>query len=328
MFQRLRVRIAWLAAIALCWGASGMLHAQQSWPVKPIRLVIPFPPGGPTDIIGRAVARELEKALGQAVVVENRAGAGGTIGAESVAKAPPDGYTLLIGTLATHGINPELQPKLGYNVLRDFHNIALLVLVQNFLVVHPSVPARSVKELVALARKHPGKLNYGSVGIGGASHLMAELLNARAGVKTVHVPYKGVSPALVALLSGEIDFFLSGLPALLPHVKSGRLRALAVTTDKRSPLAPEVPTMIESGLPDYNVSTWYVLSAPAATPREVTARVGQIIVKSLGSAEMKASLAAMGAEAIGATPEQTAEFLRREIAQWTKVIQQAGVKPE
>jgi tripartite-type tricarboxylate transporter receptor subunit TctC len=319
--------LAGLTAVVLA-AMAGPLHAQQPWPSKPVRLVIPFPPGGPTDIIGRAVGRELEKAFGQPFVVENRAGAGGTIGAESVAKAPPDGYTLLIGTLATHGINPALQPKLGYNVLRDFQHITLLALVQNFLVVHPSVPAKSVKELVALAKRYPGKLNYGSVGIGGASHLMAELFNSKAGMKTVHVPYKGVSPALAALLGGEIDFFMSGLPALLPHVKTGKLRALAVTTDKRSPLAPEVPTMIEAGVPDYNVSTWYVLSAPGATPKEVTARVSQVIVRSLTGDEMKASLAAMGAEAMGISPEQTAEFIRREIAQWTKVIQETGIKPE
>jgi tripartite-type tricarboxylate transporter receptor subunit TctC len=325
-----RVRLERLVAVPLLVLAMlpGTLHAQPAWPAKPIRLVIPFPPGGPTDIIGRAAGRELERALGQPVVVENRAGAGGTIGAESVAKSPPDGYTLLVGTLSTHGINPSLQPKLGYDVLRDFQNITLLALVQNFLVVHPSVPAKNLKELIALARRYPGKLNYGSVGIGGASHLMAEMINTMAGVKTVHVPYKGVSPALAAILGGEIDFFLSGIPALLPHVKAGKLRALAVTTDRRSPLTPDIPTMIESGLPGYNVSTWYVLSAPAATPKDITARISQVIVKSLGSAEMKESLAAMGAEAMGTTPEQTAEFLRREIAQWAKVIQAAGVKPE
>ncbi len=303
-------------------------QAQPAWPSKPIRMVIPFPPGGPTDIIGRAAGRKIEEALGQAVVIENRGGAGGTIGAEFVARSAPDGHTLLVGSLSTHGISQSLYPKLGYDVLKDFAHVTLLALVDNFLVVHPSVPAKNLKELIALARKNPGRLNFGSVGVGGASHLMAEMINTMAGIKTVHVPYKGAAPATAALLGGEVDFFLSGIPALLPHVKAGRLRALANTIERRSPLAPEVPTMVESGLPGYVVSTWYVLSAPAGTAREIVTRLNTIVVKGLKAPDSQDAFNQMGAEVMGTTPEQTVEFLRNELAKWAKVVKASGARPE
>jgi tripartite-type tricarboxylate transporter receptor subunit TctC len=302
--------------------------AQPSWPVKPVRVVIPFPPGGPTDIVGRAAARKIEEAFGQPAVIENRGGAGGTVGAEFVARSPADGYTLIVGSLSTHGISPSLYPKLGYDVIRDFSHVTLLALVDNFLVVHPRVPARNLKELIDYARRNPGKLNFGSVGVGGASHLMAEMVNSMAGIRTVHVPYKGAAPATAALLGGEVDFFLSGIPALLPHVKAGRLRAIANTHSRRSSLAPDVPTMIESGLPGYDVSTWYVMSAPAGTPREIVNRVNGVVVKGLRSPETLESFAQMGAEVMGTTPEQTVEFLRGEIAKWAKVVKASGAKPE
>jgi len=324
------VAVASVAALALATlsGASSVVLAQAAWPVKPIRIVIPFPPGGPTDIIGRAAGRKLEEALGQAAVIENRGGAGGTIGAEFVSKAPPDGYTLLVGSLSTHGIAQSLYPKLGYDVLKDFSHISLLALVDNFLVVHPSVPARNLKELIDLAKKNPGRLNYGSVGAGGASHLMAEMINSMAGIKTVHVPYKGAAPATAALLGGEVDFLLSGIPALLPHVNSGRVRALATTLDKRSRLAPDVPTMIESGLPGYVVSTWYVLSAPAGTPRDIVTRTHSIVSKGLKSPDTVQSFERMGAEVMGSTPEQTIEFLRGELAKWARVVKESGARAE
>lgn len=308
--------------------ASSVVLAQAAWPAKPIRIVIPFPPGGPTDIIGRAAGRKLEEALGQSVVIENRGGAGGTIGAEFVSKAPPDGYTMLVGSLSTHGIAQSLYPKLGYDVLKDFSHITLLALVDNFLVVHPSVPVKNLKDLIALAKKDPGRLNYGSVGAGGASHLMAEMINSMAGIKTVHVPYKGAAPATAALLGGEVDFLLSGIPALLPHVKAGRVRALATTLDKRSRLAPEVPTMVESGLPGYVVSTWYVLSAPAGTPRDIVTRANSIVAKGLKSPDTVQSFERMGAEVMGTTPEQTVEFLRGELAKWARVVKESGARAE
>jgi tripartite-type tricarboxylate transporter receptor subunit TctC len=314
-----------LACVA---GLPPVVFAQPAWPVKPVRIVIPFPPGGPTDIIGRAAARKLEEAYGQPVVIENRGGAGGTIGAEFVARSPADGYTLLVGSLSTHGIAQSLYPKLGYDVLKDFHHISLLALVDNFLVVHPGVPAKNVKDLIALAKKNPGRLNFGSVGVGGASHLMAEMVNSMAGIRTIHVPYKGAAPATVALLGGEVDFLLSGIPALLPHVKAGRVRALATTLEKRSRLAPEVPTMVESGLPGYVVSTWYVLSAPAGTPREIVNRANSAVVKGLKAPDTVESFNQMGADAMGTSPEQTVEFLRGELAKWAKVVRDSGARPE
>ncbi len=315
-------------ALAVLLATPSAVQAQPAWPAKPIRVVIPFPPGGPTDIIGRAAGRKIEEALGQSVVIENRGGAGGTIGAEFVARSAPDGYTLLVGSLSTHGISQSLYPKLGYDVLKDFAHITLLALVDNFLVVHPSVPAKNLKDLIALAKKNPGKLNFGSVGVGGASHLMAEMVNSMADIRTVHVPYKGAAPATAALLGGEVDFFLSGIPALLPHVKAGRVRALANTTERRSALAPDVPTMIESGLTGYSVSTWYVLSAPAGTPREIVTRLNTVVVKGLKAQDTLDSFNQMGAEVMGTSPEQTVEFLRSELAKWAKVVKASGAKPE
>jgi tripartite-type tricarboxylate transporter receptor subunit TctC len=314
--------------LALHAGFPSVVLAQTAWPVKPVRLVIPFPPGGPTDIIGRAAARKIEETYGQPVVIENRGGAGGTIGAEFVARSPADGYTMLVGSLSTHGIAQSLYTKLGYDVLKDFHHVTLLALVDNFLVVHPGVPAKTVKDLIGLARKNPGRLNFGSVGVGGASHLMAEMMNSMAGIRTVHVPYKGAAPATAALLGGEVDFLLSGIPALLPHVKAGRVRALATTLDKRSRLASDVPTMVESGLPGYVVSTWYVLSAPAGTPREIVNRANSAVVKGLKAPDTVESFDRMGAEVMGTTPEQTVDFLRVELAKWAKVVRASGAKPE
>lgn len=299
--------------------------APAPYPVKPIRMIISFAPGGPNDIVGRAVARRLEDALGQTVIVDNRGGANGTLGTGVAAKAPPDGYTVFIGSLGSIAISPNIT-RLSYDPMRDFEHIAMIAIVGNLLVVHPSVPAKNLKELVALAKASPGKLNYGAVG--GTSHLMAEMINTMAGIKTVHVPYKGAAPALVGLLSGEVDFFLNAFPGLLPHVKSAKLRALAVTTDKRSPFVPGVPTMSESGLPGYSASTWFSLAAPAGTSREIVAQLNQAVVKGLKSPEMVDALANMHAEAIFTTPPQTAEFVRNEIAKWGKAVKAAGVKPE
>lgn len=321
-------RLLWLLGLATLGAIPFAAFAQTAapYPAKPIRMVIPWPPGGPTDMVGRPVARRLEQALGQPVVIDNRGGAGGTIGAESVAKSAPDGYTLLVGGLSTHGIGPSIYPKLGYDAVKDFAPITLMAMVQNVLVVHPSMPAKHLKDLLALARKSPGKLNYASVGVGSTSHLMTEMINSMAGVKTVHVPYKGGAPALTAVLGGEVDFYLGGLPALLGHVKSGRLRALAVTAERRSPHTPEIPTMIESGMAGYNVSSWYVLLSSAGTPREIVMRLNEILVKGLKSPEMMESLNNMGAEPMGTTPEQTTEFIRRELAVWAKAVRDSGAK--
>ena len=306
--------------------ATASFAQTPAYPSKPIRMIISFVPGGPNDIVGRAVAKRLEAEFGQTVIVDNRGGANGTLGSAIAAKAPADGLTLLIGSLGSIAISPHIYPKLPYDPLRDFEHVAMIAIVGNLLVVHPSVPAKNLKELVALAKASPGKLNYGSVG--GTSHLMAEMLNTMAGVKTVHVPYKGAAPALVGLISGEVDFFLNAFPGLLPHVKTGKVRALAVTTEKRSPFVPGVPTMAESGLPGYSAATWFSLIAPAGTPREIVALLNQAVVKGLRSKEMADALATMHAEAVIATPAETTELMRSELAKWARAVKAAGVKPE
>jgi tripartite-type tricarboxylate transporter receptor subunit TctC len=315
-----------MAALAVVSSAAAAQSAPAPYPVKPVRMIVPFVPGGPNDIVGRAVARKLEESLGQQVVIDNRGGANGTLGTTLTAKSAPDGYTIGIGSLGTLGISPSIYPKLGYDVMKDFEHIAMIGSVGNALIIHPSVPAKNLKELIALAKQNPGKLNYASVG--STSHLMAEMLNSMAGIQTVHIPYKGASPALVALLSGEVDYFVNAFPGLLPHIQAGRLRALAVTTNKRSLLAPDVPTMLEAGLSGYNASTWYSLVAPAGTSREIVARVNQATVKALRSQDLLDSFAASDTEVMIATPEQTADFVRNDIAKWAKVVKAAGVKPE
>jgi tripartite-type tricarboxylate transporter receptor subunit TctC len=320
--------LLFVLSVALTGFFATVTSAQPGYPSKPVRLVIPWPPGGPTDLVGRPIARKLEEALGQPVVVENRGGAGGTIGAELVAKSAPDGYTLLVGGLSTHGIGPSIYPKLGYDALEDFEHVTVLASVPNVLVVHPSMPVKTVQDLVALARKHPGKLNYASVGVGSTSHLMTEMINSMAGIKTVQVPYKGGTPAVTALLGGEVHFYIGGLPALMPHVKAGKMRALAVTAERRSPHLPDVPTMIEAGFPGYDVTSWYAIVAPAGTPRTIVSRLNDILVKAVKSAEITEALTKLGADPLGTTPEETRAFVRRELAVWAKAVQDSGAKFE
>ena len=316
-----------LAAFALVLSMPAFAQpAPGAYPSKPIRMIISFVPGGPNDIIGRAIARRLEAELGQTVLVDNRGGANGTLGSALAAKAPPDGYTLLLGSLGSIAISPSIYPKLPYDPMRDFEHVAMIAIVGNLLVVHPSVPAKSLKELIALAKASPGKLNYGSVG--GTSHLMGEMLNTMAGINTVHVPYKGAAPALVGLISGEVDFFVNAFPGLLPHVKTGKIRAIAVTSEKRSPFVPGVPTMAEAGLPGYSASTWFSVIAPAGTPRDIVTQLNHAVVKGLKSKEMVDALANMHAEPIVSMPAETAEFMRSEIAKWARAVKAAGVKPE
>jgi tripartite-type tricarboxylate transporter receptor subunit TctC len=320
------MKIARAFALSTLLVAPWAVAQPAAFPVKPIRMIIPFVPGGPNDIVGRAIGRKLQEAFGQPVVIDNRSGANGTLGVGLIAKSPPNGYTIGAGSLGTLGISPSIYPQLGYDAMKDFEHITLTGLAGNALVVHSGVPAKNLKELIALAKQHPGKLNYASVG--SASHLMAEMINSMANIRTVHVPYKGASPALVALLAGEVDFFLNAFPGLLPHIKSGKLRALAVTAAKRSLLAPDVPTMMEAGLPGYEASTWYSLVAPAGTPREIVVRLNQAALQALKSQDIVDAFAAMDTEPLGTTPEQTADFVRRDIAKWAKVVRIAGVKPQ
>jgi tripartite-type tricarboxylate transporter receptor subunit TctC len=312
-----------LAAVSACLLACAA-HA-QGYPSRPVRVVVPFAPGGPNDIIVRLVAPELAESLGQAFVVENRPGAGGNIGTDYVAKSAPDGYTLLSVGPGSLIINP-LMGKVPYDTGRDFAPITLVARAPNALVVHPSLPAHSVADLIALARARPGEINYGSGGSGSTPHLAAALFAAMAGVTLTHVPYKGTAPATADLVGGQVQIAFLGIPAVLPHARSGKLRVLAVTGLQRSPELPDVPTVDESGVPGYQVSPWYGLLAPAGTPRDVVARLSLETAKIVRDAEMRGKLAAQGAEAAGSTPGEYAAVIRADTATWSRVIAQAGLR--
>ncbi len=299
----------------------------QNYPNKPVRMVVPFPAGGSTDIVGRTVAQKLSEMWGQPVIVDNRPGGGTVIATDLVAKAAPDGYTLLV-TPAPFTINPSLLAKLPYDALADFAAVTLLNTTPLVLVVNPGVPAKSVKELIALAQSKPGKLNYGSSTIGGSNHLAGELFNAMAGVKMVHIPYKGNAPALTDLVGGHVDLIFNGLTSALPLIKAGKLRALAVTSMQRSSALPDVPTVDETGLKGFEAVAWNGLGAPAKTPREIIAKINADAVKIVNSPELKERLKTEGSDPVGNTPEQYAAFLRDEVAKWARVIKFAGVKPE
>jgi tripartite-type tricarboxylate transporter receptor subunit TctC len=319
LFARSRVL---LAGAALALAAS--LADAQSYPTKPIRVILPF--AGGTDAVARLLAVKLAPALGQQLVPEPRLGAGGNIAHELVAKAPPDGYTLLMAAPPLV-INPHLN-KVAYDPLRDLVPIALLTAIPNVLVVHPSVPAKSVAELVALARKEPGKLTYGSGGVGSSNHLAAEMMKAVTRTDIVHVPYKSATHALTAAVGGETNIVIVAASSAAPFVRDGRMRALAVLDTKRSSAMPEVPTAAEAGLPQVVVVNWYILLAPAGTPRAIVQRLNAEAVKAMNDPETRTRLAGLGGEPASGTPEQTAELLRREYEQWGKVIREAGITAE
>ena len=316
----------WLLFPTVLAIASGAATA-QGYPNKAVRMIVPFPAGGSTDIVGRTVAQKLSEMWGQPVVVDNRSGGGTSIGTDIVAKAPPDGYTLLV-TPAPFTINPSLLAKLPYDALTDFAPITLINTTPLVLVVNPGVPAKSVKELIALAKARPGKLNFGSSTIGGSNHLAGELFNAMAGVQLVHIPYKGNAPALIDLVGGHIDLIFNGVTSALPLIKGGKLRALAVTSLQRSSALPEMPTLDETALKGFEAVAWNGLSAPAHTPREVVAKINADVIRIVNSPELKERLKAEGSDPVGNTPEQYAAFLRAEVAKWAKVIKFAGVKAE
>jgi len=315
------------ACICAGIGAAGAQTASV-YPAKPIRIVVPFAPGGATDILARATGQKLTEALGQPVVVDNRGGAGGNIGTDVVAKAAPDGYTLLMGGVGPNAINVTLYPKLPYDAINDFAAVTLVATVTNLLVVHPSVPARSVKELVAVARARPGKLTHASSSPGSAGHLAGEMLKMMTGIEMVHVPYKGSGPALIDLMAGHVDLMFDNMPACLPHVTSGKLRAVAVSGGKRTSVLPNLPTIAESGLPGFDAGSWFGILVPAGTPREIISKLNAVIVKSLSAPEFKERLSSQGAEPVGSTPEQFTQHIRGEIAKWAKVIKTANVRAE
>ena len=316
--------MAWLklAAFIACCSLINAVPA-QSFPLKPLRMVVAYPPGGPVDVVARSLGLALQEPLGQPVVIENRAGAGGIVGTEFVARAAPDGYTLLL-TSTPLAIQETLYAKLPYAALRDFALIADAGSGPQMLVVHPDVPAKTVQELVALAKARPGKLNYASPSSGGANHLAGEMLKSMAGIDVVHVPYKGGAPAEADLLGGRVTFMFHSLPAAMQQVRAGRLRALAVTSPQRVRTAPEVPTVAESGLPGFEVTSWYGVVGPAQLPREIVTRVNSAVNQALANPQMVERLASLGVEATPKTPEQFGEFVRRDIGKWAKVIKDSG----
>ena len=319
-----------LVAVALLVAAStpAAPAAAQGWPAgKPVRIVVPYTPGGGIDTVARTLAQRLTEQAGGTFVVENRPGAAGVVGAEIVAKAPPDGYTLMASS-TEFAINPAMGRKLPYDPLKDFAPISQLANVSFFLVCHPSVPVKTVKDLLALARARPGQVTYGSSGTGGGPHLAGELLQSMARIKWTHIPYKGAAPASIAVMSGEIDFSFGATIGLLGHVRAGRLRAVAVTGPQRFAETPQVPTVSESGVPGYSAIGWYGFYAPGATSPELVRRLHGDATRALGSPEIKERLAKAGNDYVMSTPEEFAAFIRAEIAKWSKVVKEAGLKPD
>jgi tripartite-type tricarboxylate transporter receptor subunit TctC len=317
------------AALLLAAGlaAAGTAHADV-YPSKPIRFVVAFPPGGGTDIIARSIAQKLSERLSQQVVVDNRPGAGGNIGTDIVAKSAPDGYTMLMGSAGPLAINSSLFASMPFDPQRDLAPVTLAASTPNVLVVNPSLKVTTVTELIALAKANPGRINFASSGFGTPAHLAGELFNSMAGVKLVHVPYKGASPALADLLGGQVQLMFSTMPPALPHVKDGKLRALAVTSLKRSPAAPELPTMDEAALPGFEANTWHGVVLPAGAQAEVVTRLNREIVAILHLPDVVERLSAQGAEPVGSTPEEFAAYIRSETVKWAKVVRASGAKAE
>ena len=320
------VRLAAALAAGLC--GAGVAQAQApKYPAKPIRMVVGYAPGGGSDIMGRLIGQQIAEALGQQVVVENRAGAAQNVAAEFVAKAPADGYTLFLSSAAL-GINVSLYPKLNYDPVKDFVPVAVFATSPNLLLVHPSFPARNVREFIAVAKKNPGKLNFSSSGSGSSQHLSGEMLKIQIGVDMTHIPYKGSAPSMTALASGEVDFSFNNIPSAQPLMTPGRIRALAITSAKRSPLLPGLPTMIEGGLPGFVTQTWYGVLAPAGTPADVVNTLNAVIVKAVQKEDFRARIAQTGADTITESPEFFRKYLQEEIDRWGKVVKASKAKPE
>ena len=313
-----------LAALVLWCGEA---FAQTAYPGKPLKLILPFPPGGGTDILGRLIAEKLGANLGQPVIVENRGGAGGNVGAEAAAKSPPDGYTMVL-VAPSLAISPSLYAKLNYDPLKDLAPVSLVGVVPNVLVTDPAIPAKDLAEFIALAKSRSGTMNFGSGGNGTSNHLAGELFNARAGVKLVHVPYKGVNLAMNEVLAGRIQLVVIGIPAALPFIQAGRLRALAVIAPQRISTLPNVPTVAEAGLANFEVTTWYGILVPAGTPRPIIDRLNAELVRIMHAPDLQEKLAATGTEPRTSTPEEFGEYIRQETAKWGDVVREAGLKPE
>lgn len=319
-----------IASILIGCSATGQALAQgaANYPGKPVRFIAPFPPGGSTDLLARLVAQKLTEAWGQQVIVENRGGAAGTIGVELAARAAPDGYTIVMGHVGTFGVNPTLYPKLSYDAIRDFAPVTVLATVPNGMAVHPSLPVKTARDFIALAKARPGELLYASGGSGSASHLAGEYFKLLTKINMVHVPYKGTAPAMISMISGETTMTITGMVALGPHVKSNRLKLLGVATMKRLAIAPDVPTIHESGAPGYDANQWYGVLTQAAVPRDIVAKLHADIVKVMARSDVRERLAADGAEAVANTPEQFAAHIKAEIARWAPVVKASGARPD
>ncbi len=321
--MRLSLQITFGLALLAC----GPFAAAQSFPSKPVRIIVAFPPGGGTDIVARTISPKLSEFLGQQVVVDNRAGAAGIVGTDLAAKSAPDGHTIFMGTLGNLSVNPLLYPKLPFDVGRDFAPLTLVVSVTFMLYAHPSFPVTTVKDLITLARSRPGQVNYASSGVGGAPHLGAELFNSMAGVKMVHIAYKGSGPSFIDLLGGQVPITFDSMVQGLPYVKSGKLRAVATLGPRRSPVLPDVPTVGET-LPGYEVVNWFGTVVPAATPRDIVSRLHTEVVKVLRLPEIRDRLVAQGTEPVGNTTEEFGAFMKSESAKWANVIKEADIRAE
>ena len=315
-----------VALMVIAGSLPTLAQAASAYPAKPIRIIVAYTPAGTTDILARAVGQKMTEAWGQTVIVDNRPGANGNIGTELTANATPDGYTITMGTAATHSINNTLYPTLKWDAVKNFAPISLVAMVPNVLVVNNSLPVKSVKELMAYGNANPGKLNHGSPGLGSTGHLCAELFKGISGIKMTHVPYKGSAPTLADLAGGQIQVVIDNLPPYLPHVQSGKIRGLAVTTAQRSPAAPNLPTIQEAGVAGYEAGSWFGLLAPTGTPKNIVQKLSGETARILKVREVNERLSALGASPVGGTPEEFAVFIRSEQAKWRKVIQQAGIK--
>jgi tripartite-type tricarboxylate transporter receptor subunit TctC len=322
------VRFVLSCSLLLSLGLCGVAHAQPIYPAKAIRFIVPFPAGGPLDIVARVIGQELNRSWGQPVLVDNRPGAGGNIGADAVAKAAPDGYTILMGAVSTHAINIWLYGKLPYDPIRDFAPITLLTSVPNVLVLHPSVPAKNVQQLIALAKARPGQLNFASGSTGSAGHLAGEVFKTMAGVDMVHIPYKGAAPAVTDLLAGHVSLIFDNMASALPNIKAGRVRALAVTTARRSPFLPDIPTIDETGLRGFDIGTWFGVFAPAGSPPATVVQLNRELVRVLNTPTMKERLATLGAEPMANTPEAFASFVKSELSKYERIVRASGAKAD
>ena len=319
------IKVALLAAALLLPGP--LLAQTADYPARPIRIVVAFTPGGTTDIIARILGKKLTEAWGQAVVIENRPGAGGNLGSEIVARSPADGYTLLIGSVGPLAINATLYPKMPYDNLKDFAPVSLVAAVSNMLVVHPSVPVKTVQDLVTLAKAKPGELNYGSTGNGTTGHLSGELLNDQAKIKLVHIPYRG-AVAVNDLLGGQVQMMFATIPSVIQHVRAGSLRAVAVTSNRRIPAVSDIPTIAESGYPAFEASSWYGIVAPAGTPDAIVRKLSAEIARIIRLPDINEQLSSQGAEPIGSTPEEFGQYMKGETEKWAKIVRASGIKLE